>query len=112
MWTEARLLRPLALRAARKASCTLFLGMGADHGHADPPTTWRREKPAGMAVGFPVLAQQLERPLGQGDIAVPGAFATAHVDEHTGTSHVGNLRVRARLQAQATGVYGRQGAPG
>ena len=28
--TEARLWRPLAWRAARKASCTLFLGMGVE----------------------------------------------------------------------------------
>jgi hypothetical protein len=61
-----------------------------------------------MASGCPVLAQQLECPLGQGDIAVLGAFAIAHVDEPPGTIHVGNLEMGALLQAQTTGVDGGQ----
>ena len=62
-------------------------------GQADPSTTWSREEPDRMAVGCPVLAQQLECPLEQGDIAVLGAFARAYVDEHPGTVNIGDLEI-------------------
>lgn len=80
-------------------------------GHPATAPARSRKKPHRVAVGFPVLAEPLQGLVGQRDIAVLGACATAHVDEQAGTINVGNLQVGALLQAQATGVNGRQAGP-
>ncbi len=77
-------------------------------GHADTPPTRSRKDPHGIAVGFPILAEQLEGALGQRHIAVFGAFAVAHVDEHPCTVTIGDLQVSTLLKAQTTRVKSRQ----
>jgi len=59
-------------------------------------------------MGCPVVAEQCEGLLGQGDIAVLRAFAIAHVDDHPGTINIRDLQVGAFLQPEATGVDGTQ----
>ena len=58
-------------------------GLGSG-GHTDATTAWSRKNPGGMAVGCPVLSEQGEGAGGQGDLAVLGACAATHMDEHAG----------------------------
>lgn len=107
--TDARLWMPLALRAARKASWTLWRGMGVEAvAIPQPAPARRREQPHRMAVGGPIRAEEYEGRLGQRPIAVLGPFATPHVDKHAGTLNIGHLEVGAFLQAQPTGIDGTQ----
>jgi hypothetical protein len=66
------------------------------------------KKPARMPMRLPLLAEQLQRAFGQGDIAVAIAFAGADVQEHALGIHVRNLEMQAFTQAQAAGVEGAQ----
>jgi hypothetical protein len=61
-----------------------------------------------MAMGAPILAQQLEGALGQGHIAVFVAFALPDVEHPPLAVNVGDLQVDALQQAQAARVNGRQ----
>jgi hypothetical protein len=65
------------------------------------------EKQGGMAMGFPVLPQEVKRALGQGDVAVAMALATADVQEPAWAINVLDLKVQAFAQAQAAGINGR-----
>lgn len=64
---------------------------GGGGGHPDTATARRGKEPHWMAVGEPILAEQLQSPLWQGHIAVLGAFAAAHMDEHPGTINIRHL---------------------
>jgi hypothetical protein len=90
-----------------------ILHTGAWHGrgsggHATTATAWSGKEPHRMAVCFPGLAEQRQCRRGQRHIAVLGAFAAAHMDEHPCTVNIGHPPVGALLEAQTTGVNGRQ----
>ncbi len=55
-----------------------------------------------MTMPAPILAQQIERPLGQRHITVSPTFAVAHMHHLTRTINVFDLQVHAFPQAQAT----------
>jgi hypothetical protein len=80
-------------------------------GQPDTTTARSRQKPYRVAVGWPVLAEPLQRRVGQWHRAILGAVATAHVDAQAGPSNVGTWQVGALLQAQATGVNSREAGP-
>jgi hypothetical protein len=69
-----------------------------------------KEQP-GMPMGFPLLAQELERALGQRDVAVEIAFAGPNVQEHALRIDIAHLQAQAFAQAQAAGVNGGQRDP-
>lgn len=61
-----------------------------------------------MTVGFPLLAQELERAFRQGHVAVVIAFAAADVQEPALGVNVANLQAQTFAQAQAAGIEGGQ----
>jgi len=61
-----------------------------------------------MAVGFPLLAQQLQGALGQRDVTVLVAFARPDVQEHAFGINVADFQPKAFAQTQAAGVDGGQ----
>ena len=67
-----------------------------------------REEEAGMAMGLPALAQEEQRALREGDVAVAVALAATDVQEHALGVNVADLEVQALAQAQAAGVDGDQ----
>ena len=98
---------PLALQGSAKGvlhAVAWHGGGGGGHPKTAPARGWK--EPHGMAVGFPVLAEQREGRLGQRHIAVLRPFAVAHVDDHAGTINIGHLQVGTFLQPQATGIDG------
>lgn len=64
-----------------------------------------------MAMSFPLLAQEQERALGQGDVTVLIALAAANVQEHALRIDVAHLKTQPFTQAQAAGVDGAQTNP-
>ena len=62
-------------------------------------------------MGFPLLAQELERALGQRHVTVLIAFAGADVQEHAFGIDVADLEPQAFAQTQAAGVDGGQADP-
>jgi hypothetical protein len=62
------------------------------------------ENPDGVAVSFPVLAEQVQGRTGQRQVAILAPFAAMDVDQLAGAVDVADLEVRAFLQAQAAGV--------
>jgi hypothetical protein len=62
----------------------------------------------GMTVRFPLLAQEHQRALGQGDVAVLIAFTGADVQEPALRIDVADLQSKRFPQAQAAGVNGDQ----
>ena len=77
-------------------------------GHPETAPARSRKKPHRVAVGFPVLAEQREDLRWQGHIAVLGAFATAHMDDHPCAINIRDLQVGAFLQSEATGIESAQ----
>jgi hypothetical protein len=62
-----------------------------------------------VAMGFPELAQEQERALGQRDVAVAAALAGADVEEAPFGIHVADFQAQGFAQTQAAGVDGGQG---
>jgi hypothetical protein len=62
----------------------------------------------GMAVGFPLLAQENQGARGQGNVAVVITFAGADVQEHALRVDIADLQAQALAQAQPAGVNGAQ----
>lgn len=62
---------------------------------AQATVTLGGKEPLGMAMGLPLLAEQLQSALGQGHVTIAIAFAGADVKEHAFTVDVGNLDVQA-----------------
>lgn len=58
----------------------------------------------GVAMGFPLLTQQLQRALGQGNVAILIPLAGADVQEHPLGVNVADLEPQAFAQTQAAGV--------
>ena len=73
-------------------------------GYRRPCASGRRKEPDGMAIGAPMLAQQLEGALGQGHIAVFVAFALPDVEHHPFAVNITDLQRYAFTQAQAARV--------
>jgi len=61
-----------------------------------------------MAVGFPLLAQQVQRAFRQRHVAVLVALALTDVQEHAFGINVADLQPEAFTQTQAAGVDGRE----
>ena len=59
-----------------------------------------------MAVGAPVVAQQMERGLWQQDVAVLGALAAVDMDHHALAVDIGDFEMKAFVKTQAAGVDG------
>lgn len=70
------------------------------------PFAWKEQR--GMAMGFPLLPQQLQCALGQRHVSVLVALAVADVEEPALRINIANLEVQAFAQAQAAGVDGGQ----
>jgi hypothetical protein len=64
------------------------------------------EQQGGMTMRFPLLAQELERAVGQRNIAVLVALAAADVQEHAFGIDIPDLEAQAFPQTQAAGVDG------
>ena len=67
--------------------------------------------PHGVAMGFPVLAEQLQGRVGQGDVTILAALAVMDVNQLPGAVDVTDLEVSAFLQAQSTGIDGGETSP-
>ena len=67
-----------------------------------------REEELGMPVGLPLLAQPVERALGQRDVAVGLALAAADVEEPALGIDVRHLEVQPFAEAQTAGVNGQK----
>ncbi len=63
---------------------------------------WKEQ--AGVAMTFPLLAQEQQCALGQGHVTVLVAFAAADVQQHALGIDIRNLQAQAFAQAQAAGV--------
>jgi len=66
------------------------------------------EEQCGMAMRFPLLAQEQQRAFGQRDIAVLVALAAADVQEHAFRIDIADLEPHAFAQPQAAGIDGGQ----
>ena len=61
-----------------------------------------------VAVGAPVLAQQMKSGLRQWDIAVLGALAAVDMDHHALAVDIGDFEMKAFVKPQTAGVHGGQ----
>jgi len=66
------------------------------------------EEQAGMPMGLPLLAQQFERALRQGHVAIPVALAAPDVQEHAFAIDVAHFQAQPLAQPQAARVDGGQ----
>ena len=73
-------------------------------GSAQAAVTFGGKQEGRMAVGFPLLAQEQQGALGQGDVAVAIAFARANMQEHASGIDVGHLKAQTFAQPQTAGV--------
>jgi len=67
------------------------------------------EEQRGVSMGFPLLAQEPERALGQGDVTVAAALAGADMEEAALGIDVAHFQAQGFAQAQAAGIDGGQG---
>ena len=65
-----------------------------------------REEEAGVAVGEPIAAEQLEGGKGERDVAILGALSSVDMDHHAGGIDIGDFEVETFVKSQATGVDG------
>ncbi len=86
--------------ALKGGAADRFLGCGS----TDAATAFGGEEQSGMAVGFPLLAQQLQRALRQRDITVLVSFTAANVQEHALGIDVANLEAQCLSESEATRV--------
>jgi hypothetical protein len=59
-----------------------------------------------MAVGYPIVAEQVEGGLGERDVTILGAFATVDMDHHAGGVDIGDFEMESFVKSEAAGVYG------
>jgi hypothetical protein len=90
------------------------LERGAAHGFAGrgcalAGVAFGGEEQCGMAMSFPLLAQEQQCPLGQRDVTVATAFAGADVEEAAIGVDVAHFQAQGFAQAQAAGIDGDQG---
>jgi hypothetical protein len=77
----------------------------------DLGTSWSREDEERVAMGDPILAQQLESPRREGDVAIFTTFPKADVNHLPRAIDIGNLKMGSLLQPQTTGVDRREAGP-
>jgi len=70
-----------------------------------------REKQRGMFMSFPLLTQELQSALGQGDVTIRIAFALADVQEHAPRIDIRDAKAQAFAQAQTARIDGGQTNP-
>jgi len=80
-------------------------------GSTEAPTSLGGKEQSSMAMGFPLLAQQLKRALRQRDVTVLISFAAANVQEHALGIDVANLEAQCFSQTKTTRINGRQTDP-
>lgn len=64
-----------------------------------------------MAMGLPLLAEQLQGALGQGHVAITVAFALTDVEQHAPGINVAHVQPQPFSQTQSAGVNGGQTDP-
>ena len=62
-------------------------------------------------MSLPLLAHQVEGPLGQWNIAIFIAFAAAYMDEPSGAVNIRDPEVSPFLKSEAAGINGGQADP-
>jgi hypothetical protein len=95
----------------RQAESPLHSGAAegfAGRGCALTAVAFSREEQGRMAMGFPLLAQQLQGALGKGHVTVAIAFASPNVEEHAPGIDVAYLEPEPFSQTQSAGVDGGQ----
>lgn len=63
-----------------------------------------REDEGFIAMGCPVLAQEIEGGIGQRDIAILGALSSVNVDHHSRAVDVADLQIQCFMETQSAGV--------
>ncbi len=69
---------------------------------------WRREDQKRVAMGDPILAQQFESPVWEGDVAIFTAFTKADVDHQARAIDICNAKMSPFLKPQTAGIDGRE----
>ena len=67
-----------------------------------------REEKAGVAVGYPIAAEQSQGRLGKRDIAILGALSAVDMDHHAAAVDIGDFEVETFVKPQSTGIDGRK----
>jgi hypothetical protein len=75
-------------------------------GSVDSSSTRSRKNQPGIAMGYPVLAQEFQGPLWQWDIPVYPSFPVADMNEHARTIDIGHAKMGSLLKPQPAGVNG------
>ena len=92
------------------------LERGAAHrlggrGCAQAVVAFGREEQRGMFVGSPLLAQEVERALGQRDVTIGVALAAANVEQHPFGIDIADCQRQAFTEPQAAGIDRGQSDP-
>ena len=95
-------------KAALKGGAVHGLG---GRGHALAAVALGREDKARVPMGAPDLAQQLQRALRQGHVAVAVAFAGTNVQEHALRIDIAHFQLEGFTQTQAAGINRGQSDP-
>ena len=64
------------------------------------------EEEAGVAVGEPIAAEQIEGRWGKRDVAIFGALSSVDMDHHAGGIDIGDFEVETFMESQAAGIDG------
>ena len=83
-----------------------WFGLGEGIGTVSIFPVTCREYPCGGSMSLPLLAHQVQGPVGQGNVAVFVSFATAHMNESPGTVDIIYFKVRPFLEPEAAGIDG------
>jgi hypothetical protein len=59
-----------------------------------------------MAVGYPIVAEQVEGGLGERHVAIFGALSPVDMDHHAGGVDIGDFEMESFVKPQTAGVYG------
>jgi hypothetical protein len=59
-----------------------------------------------MAVGYPIVAEQVKGGLGERHVAIFGTLSTVDMDHHAGGVDIGDFEMESFVKPQAAGVYG------
>jgi len=65
-----------------------------------------REEEAGVTVGPPIAAEQVEGGWGERDVAVLGPLSTVDMDHHAGGVDIGDFEMEAFVKSEAAGIDG------
>jgi hypothetical protein len=65
-----------------------------------------REEEARMAVGPPIVAEQMECGLGEREVAILGPLSTVDMDHHAAGVDIGDFEVETFVKSQSTGIDG------